>query len=174
MNIPTKYLWLAKEGAPRHMVKALELYGVTEVVGSKNNPTILEWAKELDIKDYTQDSIPWCGLFMAIVMKRAGREPVKQPLWAQNWTKFGVPVPTAMLGDVLVFGRDGGGHVGIYVGEDKNYYFTLGGNQGDQVCIVRILKSRLIEARRPAYKAQPANIRRVHLTINGDISNNEA
>ena len=135
--------------------------------------TILEWAKELGIKDYTADSIPWCGLFMAIVIKRAGREPVDRPLWAQNWVKFGVVSHTPMLGDILVFGRDGGGHVGIYIGEDKNYYFVLGGNQGDQVNIVRILKSRLIEARRPAYRAQPANIRRVHLTINGDISTNE-
>ena len=68
MNLPQQYQWLTKEESPRHLLKALELYGITEVVGEKNNPIILEWAKELGLeKVYTADSIPWCALFVSII-----------------------------------------------------------------------------------------------------------
>ena len=175
MNLPQQYQWLTKEEAPRHLLKALELYGITESVGQKDNPIILEWAKELGIeKIYTADSIAWCGLFVAIIMKRAGREPVDKPLWALNWANFGVNVGKPMLADILTFKRNGGGHVGIYVGEDSAAYHVLGGNQGDKVCIVRIAKARLHSVRRPAYTNQPTNIRIVKLSSSGGLSINEA
>lgn len=174
MKLPSKYLWLAYEGAPRHLVKALELYGVTEVTGSKHNPVILEWAKEFNIT-YNSDETPWCGLFMAIVMKRANRDVVEHPLSARNWAKFGVPSLSPMLGDVLVFTRpSGGGHVGLYVGEDDKNFYVLGGNQGNAVSIVKIAKSRLLAARRPPYHTPPTNIRKIYLNINGSVSINEA
>jgi uncharacterized protein (TIGR02594 family) len=173
MKLPKKYLWLAYEGAPRHLVKALELYGVTEIVGPKHNPVILEWAKELGI-NYNSDEIPWCGLFVGICIKRANRQPVSGLLSSRNWINFGVKSNIPMLGDILVFARQGGGHVGFYVGEDKKNFFVLGGNQGNQVNVVKIAKSRLIEARRPAYHTPPSNIRRIHLDISGPVSTNEA
>lgn len=175
MNLPLAYKWLGQEGAPRHLLKAVELYGVTEAIGSSNNPAILGWAKELGIDDvYNADSIPWCGLYIAIIMQRAGRQPVKDPLWAANWSKFGVESKVPMLGDVLVFTRSGGGHVGLYVGEDNQAYHVLGGNQGDKVSVVRIAKARMTSARRPVYNVQPINIRKVVLKSNGKLSTNEA
>ena len=175
MNLPKQYEWLAFEGAPRHLLKAIELYGITEKVGSANNPVILGWAKEVGLeKDYTADSIPWCGLFVATIIKRADRQPVKDPLWALNWNNFGVPVKQPMLGDILTFSRNGGGHVGIYVGEDKIAYHVLGGNQGNSVSVTRIGKDRLSQARRPAYNVQPINIRKVMLASDGKLSTNEA
>jgi uncharacterized protein (TIGR02594 family) len=175
MNLPLIYQWLAHEPAPRHLLKAVELYGVTEIVGSKNNPVILGWAKEVDLeKVYDADSIPWCGLFIATIMKRADREPVKDPLFALNWNNFGVKIGQPMLGDILTFTRKGGGHVGLYVGEDVAAYHVLGGNQGDKVSIVRIGKDRLSQVRRPAYNLQPFNIRKIKLAINGGLSTNEA
>lgn len=173
MKLPSKYLWLAYEGAPRHLVKALELYGVTEVIGSKHNPVILEWAKELGVA-YNADEIPWCGLFVGVCIKRANREPVEGLLSSRNWVNFGVKSPVPMLGDILVFARSGGGHVGFYVGEDDKNYFVLGGNQGNQVNILRISKKRLLEARRPAYHTPPLNIRKIVLNVKGPISDNEA
>lgn len=175
MKIPKAYQWLALEEAPRHLLKALELYGVTEIVGSKHNPVIMGWAKELGLdKVYTNDEIPWCGLFAAIIMHRAGRSVVEGPLWALNWNKFGVKVDKPMLGDVLTFSRNGGGHVGLYVGEDSSAYHVLGGNQGNQVSVTRIAKSRLSQARRPEYNNQPINIRSISLIGNGSLSTNEA
>ncbi len=175
MNISKSYQWLAQEPAPRHLLKAVELYGVTEIVGPQHNPVIMGWAKELKLDNvYKTDEIPWCGLYVAVVMHRASRPVVEGPLWALNWNKFGVKVETPMLGDVLTFSRKSGGHVGFYVGEDETAYHVLGGNQGNKVCVSRIAKSRLSQARRPEYKSQPTNIRRIFLANNGVLSINEA
>jgi len=59
-----------------------------------------------------------------------------------SWKLSGTKQNEAMLGGILVFLRQNGAHVDIYAGEDKDFYYMLGGNQGDQVSIVRILKSR--------------------------------
>ena len=80
-----------------------------------------------------------------------------------------------MLGDILVFKRDGGGHVGFYIGEDNDCYHVLGGNQSNAMNVTRILKSRLFQARRTAWSiAQPANVRKIILDPKGKISTNEA
>ena len=173
-----QYTWLAKEPGPRVLQEAVKLYGTREIVGKQHNPVILGWAKELNIPSYTNDEIPWCGLFAAIVVKRAGFDVVENPLWARNWTKFGTAQKEAMLGDILVFTRPGGGgHVGFYIGEDSTCYHVLGGNQSNMVNVTRILKSRLVPSgiRRCSWRvAQPANVRRVQLSAKGVVSTNEA
>lgn len=175
MSLPEKYKWLDKENAPRMIVEGLKLYGIKEAINFEDNPAILEWAKELGLGEYKHDSIAWCGLFVAIVASRAGKEVVKDPLWAANWLKFGNKVDVAMLGDVLVFFRPGGHHVGIYVGEDQKAYHILGGNQGDHVSIARIHKDRLRGIRKPIYKTvQPANVRQIFLSPTGSLSHNES
>lgn len=175
MKLPKKYEWLQREQAPRHLLKAVELYGTTEIVGQQSNPVIMGWAKELKLSQYTNDDTAWCGLYLGIVMKRAEREVVKDPLWARNWAKFGVASITPMLGDVLVFERGSGGHVGIYVGETATSFHVLGGNQGNAVSIVLIAKSRLIACRRPPYKQQPLNVRKIIIDSTGvPVSTNEA
>lgn len=175
--LPSRYGWLAREPGPKMLVEALKLFGTLESPGSKNNPAILAWAKEVggDVSGvYSADSIPWCGLFMAVVAKRAGKDIPKSPLWALSWANFGKPAPRAMLGDVLAFKRNGGGHVALYVGEDSAGYHCLGGNQSDAVTITRIAKSRLHAARRPLYNVQPDNVRVVNLASDGVLSTNEA
>jgi uncharacterized protein (TIGR02594 family) len=170
-----KYSWLEEEKAPKILVQAIKLIGTKEIVGKQHNPIILDWARELGIKMYTNDEIPWCGLFIAYCAQKAGVQVVDGPLWALNWAKYGNAVNQPMLGDVLTFKRDGGGHVGIYVGEDRTHYHIIGGNQGNEVSIMRIAKSRLHQARRTAWKiAQPSNVRVVNLSSQGIISNNEA
>jgi uncharacterized protein (TIGR02594 family) len=175
--LPSRYGWLARESGPKMLIEGLKLYGTLEAPGSKNNPTILAWAKEVggEVADvYKADSIPWCGLFMALIAKRAGKEVPKHPLWALSWSAFGAKAPKPMLGDVLTFTRNGGGHVALYVGEDDAAYHCLGGNQSDAVTITRVAKSRLYAARRPLYREQPSNVRVVHLAGNGALSTNEA
>jgi uncharacterized protein (TIGR02594 family) len=169
------YNWLKEETAPRILVQAVKLIGTKEIVGKAHNPIILDWAKQLGIKAYTNDEIPWCGLFIAYCAHKAGVQVVDSPLWALNWAKYGTKESTPMLGDVLTFKRDGGGHVGLYVGEDRTHYHVLGGNQNNQVNVMRIAKSRLHQARRTAWKiAQPSNVRKIELSNKGIISTNEA
>lgn len=175
MKLPKAYQWLSQEEAPRHLLKAVELFGTKETVGSKHNPVIMGWAREVKLSNiYIADEIPWCGLFMAVIIHRAQRQVVANPLRALSWNDFGVEVDTAMLGDILTFTRQGGGHVGLYVGEDSTAYHVLGGNQGNAVSIVRIAKSRLSQIRRPQYNSQPQNVRPVILAANGALSTNEA
>jgi uncharacterized protein (TIGR02594 family) len=175
--LPSRYAWLAREPGPKMIVEALKLFGTMEKPDAANNPTIVAWAKEVggEVADvYKADSIPWCGLFMAVVAKRAGKEPPKHPLWALSWSAFGAKAPGPALGDVLVFTRSGGGHVGLYVGEDASAFHVLGGNQSDRVCIARIAKARLYAVRRPLYRVRPANVRPIHLEATGALSLNEA
>lgn len=171
------YNFLKNETAPKVLVEAYKLLGVRETIGKDNNPKILAWADELGLKKvYTADEIPWCGLFVAYVCHKAGKAVVDSPLWARNWAKWGTKQSVAMLGDILVFERGANsGHVGIYVGEDATAYHVLGGNQGDAVSIVKILKKRCIAIRRtPWTTAQPENVRVVKLEANGSVSTNEA
>lgn len=161
---------------PKIIREAFKLLEIKEVHGKEHNPIILKWAEELGLKNtYTADEIPWCGLFVAYVCKMADKEVVKNPLWARNWLKFGTKQETAMLGDILVFSRGSGGHVGFYVGEDAKCYRVLGGNQGDQVSVTRIAKSRLLGIRRPIWKiAQPKSVVQIWCDEKGNISTNEA
>jgi uncharacterized protein (TIGR02594 family) len=174
--IPKKYAWLADEPGPKLLIEALKTYGTKEMPGTGDNPEILSWAKETDLnRVYSADSVPWCGLWMAVVAKRADKDIPKDPLWARNWAGFGTEANQPGLGDVLVFQRQQGGHVGLYIGEDDTAYHVLGGNQSDQVSITRILKSRCIAKRRPLWKtAQPPNIRKIVLQPDGMVSTNEA
>lgn len=181
MALPQKHEWLNAEGAPRMLVQMLQLYGVKEYPGNEDNPVIIGWAKEVGLDGvYKKDVIAWCGLVMAVVAKRAGKEVVKDPLWALNWANFGIAVDEPMLGDVLVFrryknGKLIGGHVAIYVYETPTTYGCLGGNQADSVSITEIAKNRLAAARRPIYSiAQPPNVRKIFLDSSGSISSNEA
>ncbi|MEN9306486.1 MAG: hypothetical protein RL173_418 [Fibrobacterota bacterium] len=181
MPLSDTYEWLSMEPGPKMLQVALKLMDIVEFSGEPDNPVILAWAGEVGGKVksfYTKDSIPWCGLFMAVVAQRGAKTLPVDPLWALNWATFGTAAKQPMLGDVLVFVRrtpDGrkAGHVALYVGEDDTCYHILGGNQADKVCIVRKEKSLLHAARRPNYKAQPANVRRVVLEASGGVSTNE-
>lgn len=171
------YSWLdTLSPLPRMIVEARKLLGTKELSGAPNNPVIMAWATECgtDVKKvYTADSVPWCGLFMAVVAKRAGKTPPTGPLWALNWGKFGEPAGHPGLGDVLTFIRPEGGHVALYIGEDQTTYHVLGGNQTDQVCFTRMDKTRLRAARRPLYMSMPTTVKPYIVEAKGGISTNE-
>ena len=188
-QLPYEWHWLLNEDGPKMIVEALQHYGILEKVGKGSEPDITEWAKELLIDNiYTDDDIPWCGLFIAIVAKRSGKlvvnkdgklayefegkEVIKHPLWARDWLNFGDKITTPMLGDILVFKRNSGGHVGLYVGETDTSYAVLGGNQSNSVTIAWIAKNRLLGARRK-YVNQPQNVRVIKLKKSGQLSTNE-
>lgn len=191
-KLPAAYADLESETGPMILLEALKLYGTAEVKGAGNNPVILKWADEVALKVktayanwaddfYAQDSIPWCGAYLAVVACRASQDrperfPPTKYLSALEWASYGLPAPLtgAMLGDILVFKREGGGHVGLYVGEDDQAFHVLGGNQSDAVTITRILKSRCVAVRRSPYRVQPANVRKIFRSNTGAVSTNES
>lgn len=160
--------------------QAVFMYGVKEFDGPENNPIILGWAKELGStlsKYYIADSIAWCAMFISVCAKRAGYQPPDgfDALRAKSFLKWGDPIAgEPILGDVLVFDRTGGGHVGLYVGEDKTCFHVLGGNQANSVCVTRIPRERFIAARRPPMNSCPKFALRIFRSAFGAISQNEA
>ncbi len=182
MKLPPNYEWLGALGTlPRCIQEGLKLHGVAEVVGKGSNATIIGWRDELNqngvkIAGYSDDDIPWCGLYAAIVVFRArgAAEVVKEPLWALNWAKYGTKSPQPALGDILAFKRPSGGHVGFYIAEDATCYHVLGGNQSNRVSITRVEKARCQAVRRPPYRNQPASVKPYHVKANGAVSQNEA
>ncbi len=172
MKLPAEYRWLSDEDGPRILLEMLKLYGTIETPGPGNNPTILKWATSIGYGNvYSKDEIPWCGLTVAYAAQQAGYDIPTNPLWARNWLKFGFATAPAMLGDILVFQRGSAGHVALYVGEDKNNFHILGGNQSDAVNIKTKPKKDLLGSRRCPWRIhEPENVRQVFL--NGYRSDN--
>jgi uncharacterized protein (TIGR02594 family) len=163
--------------------EGLKLLGTIETPGPGNSPVIMGWKNELlaagrdDVKGFTADSIPHCGLGIAIMAFRAGKDisPVPNVLWARDWLKFGVPVDEPMLGDIAVWPRGSGGHVNMVIALDPaGYVHGLGANQSDAVNIMRKHRDQALGFRRPAYRNMPATVRQYIVQPNGQISTREA
>ena len=158
---------------PRWLTIAKGYQGVREIPGPKHNPTIMGWLRRLGswIKD---DETAWCGQYVAAVMQEAGLPYPKEFPRAKAWADYGANLRTTHLapGAILVFSRNGGGHVGFYVGEDATAYYVLGGNQGNAVNVMRIAKARCIATRWPRGEAVTGGP--VLLAASGGLSRDEA
>lgn len=77
-----------------------------------------------------------CGTFAAISLQRANRFVPKEKFRALAYLDAGIRLSKPAYGCIVVFKRDGGGHVGFVAGKDKSgNLMVLGGNQNDMVCI---------------------------------------
>lgn len=131
---------------------ARSFVGIKEIPGLASQPVIVQWAKDIKAPAYTDDSIPWCAVFLNRVML-ACQLPMAgigyDLLRAGSFKGWGQSLPSPALGAVLVFKRPGGHHVGLYVGERDDAYCVLGGNQSDGVSLAWIAKERLVACRWP-------------------------
>lgn len=166
---------------PKLVAAGLQYLGVKEIPGARSNPVIIDMAKGLGIeKIYTNDDTAWCGLFMSHLFRITGKPLLGikgdkyNYLRAAKYAEWGNKVDEPEMGDVLVFSRTGGGHVGLYVGESKYTYFVLGGNQSNSVSITEIKKDRLTAARRYYATEPPASVKKYILDSTGTVSINEA
>lgn len=132
--------------------EAKTAYGLHEV---EDNAELKAWLKS-DGKTLGDPAVlPWCADFVETAIKKTlPTEPFPGALkenayWARNWLLFGKAVEPC-YGCILVFGRDGGGHVGFAVGHNDKDFFVLGGNQSNRVSVTRIDKKRLLGARWPS------------------------
>lgn len=164
---------------PKMISEALKYVGVKEVPGKGSNPVIMEMAKYLGIQNiYLDDDTPWCALFVSYIAKKVGK-PIPfsgyHYLRAASFSNWGKSVrkDDAMFGDILVFTRSGGGHVGWYIAETTKTYWVLGGNQGNRVSIVEIAKNRLSAVRRYYSIAAPDSVRKYYAESSGNVSENE-
>jgi len=151
---------------------AKKLEGLREIPGPKHNPKIIGWLRDLNAW-WSEDETPWCGTFVAHCIKEAGLPVPKFWFRAKGWADYGSLLRPDRLapGAILVFDRQGGGHVGFYVGEDAGHYFVLGGNQANGVNVMKLGKSRLVASRWP--KGVPVTGGPVRMA-GGRVSTNEA
>jgi len=184
MNLPEKYKWIeSKVPLPKLVATALQFLGIKEIPGQASNPVIMNMAKEIGVDGiYKNDDTSWCALFMSYLCKITGK-PLPDTdgdkynyLRAAWFLNYGHKVKDgeAMFGDVLVFQRPGGNHVGLYIAESKTTYFVLGGNQSNAVTISEIKKDRLRMARRFYHIAAPATVKKYFMDSSGLVSKNEA
>ncbi|MGU3286431.1 NlpC/P60 family protein [Methylobacterium mesophilicum] len=112
--------------------------------------------------------LPWCGDFVqtCIDLTLPDEAVPTNPYWALNWLKFGRALKTPAIGAILVFSRDGGGHVGFYVGERKDAYRVLGGNQTNSIVEAWVFKAGWKGTRWPKTAPLPSG-GRVMLTDKG-------
>lgn len=168
---------------PLWLEAGIKLLGTHEGVGSKDNQTIIDWAKEEggDIaKEYTHDEIPWCALFANHILTKVGLKGT-ETLWALDfagkWPCIQLAAPA--VGAFAPMKRNGGGHITIIVGKDQHgNVMGLGGNQSDAVTIAPFSPSRLNQG---FYWPKGVSLPTVLgfnslplVTSNGKVSTNEA
>lgn len=185
LQLPLKYQWVLKIGTlPKLLENGLKYYGVHEIKGKENNPVIMEMANRVGVSDiYTSDDEQaWCALFMFNLLIESGKPlpPVGKDknnyLRAYTFTRYGSSVPRGeeKLGDVAVFTRKNGNHVGIVIAVTKTTIIVYGGNQSDQVGFTEIDKSRLAYCGRYYQTAAPASAVQYIMDSSGEVSTNEA
>lgn len=131
--------------------KAMDEYGLKEVLGFPDNPRIIQFFDDLGFNGkQLKDETAWCSAFVNWCAKECGYEYTKS-LAARSWLKIGKATKTPKRGDVVVFWRESRqswkGHVGLFVKERDGMIYVLGGNQGNQVNIKAYPASRLLEYR---------------------------
>lgn len=148
--------------------------GLKEIKGPKHNSTILGWLTSLGAWWY-DDETPWCGTFVAIVMKEAGFEYPKLYMRAKAWLNWGQKIAVPVLGCLVVFDRAGGGHVGFVVGITKSgNLLVLGGNQGNAVNVSEFAPTRVLGYRIPLGWDYSSAKKVPVLAHIGELSKNEA
>lgn len=158
---------------PEWLAKAKNYLGLKEIPGKRHNTTILSWLERLGAW-WRDDETPWCGVFVAHCMREVGHPVPQYWMRAKAWADYGANLRASHVapGAILVFARQGGGHVGFYVGEDAAYYYVLGGNQSNSVNVAKIVKARCIAIRWPRGVAVLGGPKWVNLKA--EVSQNEA
>jgi uncharacterized protein (TIGR02594 family) len=160
-----KKLWIIE--AERHI-------GLREIKGSKHNSTIVRWLTSLKAW-WHDDETAWCGTFVAHCIKTAGLKIPSAWYRARAWADWGQKLNNPVVGCIVVFSREGGGHVGFVVGQDaKGNLMVLGGNQGDSVKISAFSVDRVLAYRWPSDQMIPQSKPLPVLKSDGTLSKNES
>lgn len=124
---------------------------ITKVMGlheCKDRQDLYTWLKSAG-KSVDPKVTPWCGDAVETALLRAlpYTEVPEKPFASVSWRKYGMYLPKPIYGAIMVFWRgkpsSWKGHVGFYTGETDTHYMILGGNQSNEVNVMRIAKDRL-------------------------------
>lgn len=135
---------------PKWLTEARKHIGLSEIKGREHSAEILQFWKDIKRGGIKDDETAWCAAFVGAMLERSG---VKSSRFesAKSYLEWGGLIGSPVLGCIVVFTRQGGGHVGFAVGRDKaGNLLVLGGNQGDEVSIRAFPVSRVSGYRWPA------------------------
>lgn len=147
--------------------------GTKEIPGARHEPKILAWWKAIKRGGIKSDEVPWCAAFVGGCLEAVGIVSSRYES-AKSYLTWGKAIPAPLPGCVVVFYRDGGGHVAFVVGVDKSgNLMCLGGNQGNAVTIAAFSRDRAIGYRWPAAAPLPRTTA-IPVMAGGTLSRNEA
>ena len=130
--------------------EARKFIGLREVKGGQHNAEILQMWRDIKRGGIKDDETPWCAAFVGAMLERAGIRSSRFES-ARSYLSWGMQLPEPVPGCVVVFTRDGGGHVGFVIGQDKaGNLLVLGGNQSDEVNVRAFPRSRVAGYRWPS------------------------
>lgn len=156
------------------VIEARKHLGVSETKGPKTSGIIAKWLNELNAW-WHDDETAWCGVFVAHCIKSCGLSVPKYWMRAKAWAEWGEKLPSPVPGCIVIFEREGGGHVGFVVGRTvKGNLMVLGGNQGDCVCIKPFDRSRVLAYVWPSDVPMPFNKSLLVMESNSELSVRES
>lgn len=156
-------LWLAE--ARKHI-------GLEEIKGPSHAAEILQFWKDIKRGGIKDDETAWCAAFVGAMLERVGIKSTRFES-AKSYLEWGELLVNPVPGCIVVFTREGGGHVGFAVGRDKDgNLLALGGNQGDEVNVRAFPISRVSDYRWPKGMAIPAEP--LQTLIGADFSRRES
>lgn len=131
------------------IIEAKKHIGLKEIKGDKSNPLIVDFWKAIKRGGIKDDATPWCAAFVGAMLEKVGIVSSRFES-ARSYLEWGVKLNKPCYGCVVVFSRDGGGHVGFVVGKtESGDLMVLGGNQGDAVNVRAFPVSRVTGYRYP-------------------------
>lgn len=134
---------------PLWMHIAEQYIGQREIKGVTHNTLIVGWWKKIKRGGIKTDEVPWCAAFVGAMLEDA---TIKSSRFesAKSYLSWGTKLDKPAYGCVVVFSRDGGGHVGFVTGQDaRGRLLVLGGNQSDMVSIRSFVRDNVVGYRWP-------------------------
>jgi len=137
------------ESDPKWLAEARQNMGVARTGVAPGNPKILQYWKDIKRGGIKEEKTSWCSAFVGAMFERNGIISSRFES-AKSWLEWGTRLDKPAYGCIVVFSRDGGGHVGFVVGQRANGdLLVLGGNQSSAVNIKAFALTRVIGYRWP-------------------------
>lgn len=156
------------------ITKAKSYIGLKEIKGDVAAPEIVQFWKDIKNSGLKDDETPWCAGFVGACLEQVGIKSTRSAA-SQSYLNWGEVLSKPIMGCIVVFKRDGGGHVGFVMGKDQNgNIMVLGGNQSDAVNIKPFKTERIVGYRWPIGVKHPIETTLKIASSDGKLSTNEA
>ena len=136
---------------PAWLAAARKDIGLTEIVGSRHEPRVVEFFAEAGHPYVKDDETAWCAAFVGAKLAEAGVKSTGL-LNARSYLGWGVALKAPVPGAIVVFKRGSStwqGHVAFCVGDAGASIRVLGGNQANAVSEALYGKASLLGYRWP-------------------------